>query len=106
MKQHLWLALTDAQRELLRELAAGRTMKQAAHALRVSTRALHFRWQACRMRLGCETPAHAIALLAGDSLSLVDEMSNTQAERRERDDGNRSRPRRLGAFALALARSS
>jgi DNA-binding CsgD family transcriptional regulator len=68
MKHDLWLTLTDADRALLRELAAGKSMKQAAHALRISIRAVHFRWQACRDRLACETPAHAIALLAGDAV--------------------------------------
>ena len=72
MKHNLWLTLTDAERDLLRELAAGKSMKQAAHALRISTRAVHFRWQSCRDRLACETPAHAIALLAGEALSLDD----------------------------------
>jgi DNA-binding CsgD family transcriptional regulator len=72
MRKDLWLALTNADRELLRELASGKSMKQAAHALRISSRAAQFRWRACRDRLACETPAHAIALLAGDALSLID----------------------------------
>lgn len=71
MNDDLWLRLSDAHRELIRELATGKSMKQAAHALRISTRAAQFRWQACRERLGCETPAHAIALLAGDALARV-----------------------------------
>jgi DNA-binding CsgD family transcriptional regulator len=70
VRKDLWLTLTDADRELLRELAAGKSMKQAAHALQISVRAAHFRWQSCRNRLECETPAHAIALLAGDALEV------------------------------------
>jgi DNA-binding CsgD family transcriptional regulator len=73
MRKDLWLALTDVERELLRELAAGKSMKQAAHTLRISIRAVHFRWQSCRSRLACETPAHAIALLAGDALAPIED---------------------------------
>jgi DNA-binding CsgD family transcriptional regulator len=87
-----------------RELAAGRTMKQAAHALGVSTRsALPLAGVPYAARL--RDPSTCDRAPGQRFPVPLEEMSATQAERPERDDGNRSRPRRLGAFALALARS-
>jgi DNA-binding CsgD family transcriptional regulator len=71
MRHDLWARLTPAHRELLREFAEGKSMKQAAHALSISNRAAEFRWQSIRERLQCHTPAHAIALLAGSALIFV-----------------------------------
>jgi DNA-binding NarL/FixJ family response regulator len=57
-------ALTEEEAELLRHLAAGRTLGEAAGALHLSRRTAHRRLSVAKSKLGVQTTIEAVAFLA------------------------------------------